>query len=114
MNDDTGKDLRLTEFDYLLADPHLQMIKAAIPYMQQPQQRLSAMMIKLQELSRTMTLFRDSELSAMGLNVPGEHKTSIVEMLQAMKPYAGPRERDMIEMLENLQIMMQTMQPANL
>ena len=113
MNEESGKDLRLTEFDYLLADPHLQMIKAAIPYMQQPQQRLIAMIIKLQELNRTISLFRDSELSAMGLNTANDHKASMVEMLQAMKPYAGPRERDMIEMIENLQIMMQTMQPSN-
>ena len=99
MNDESGTDVRLTDFDYLLADPHLQMVKAAIPYMQQPMQRFLSMMIKMQELSRTM-----------GLGSSGDRKASPVEMLQAIKPYASPREQELIEMIENLQIMLQAMQ----
>ena len=95
MNDDAGTDVRLTDFDYLLADPHLQMVKAAIPYMQQPMQRFLSMVIKMQELNRTMNLFSGSEVSAM---------------LQAIKPYANSRERELIETIENLQIMLQAMQ----
>lgn len=110
MNDGKDKDIQLTEFDYLMADPHLQMMKAALPYMQAPQQRLFSMMIKVQELNKTMELFSGGDLSAMGLSASASQKTSPMEMLQAMKPYAGPKERDMIEMLENLQIMMQAMQ----
>ena len=110
MNNDAGTDVRLTDFDYLLADPHLQMIKAAIPYMQQPMQRFLSMVIKMQELNRTMSLFSGGEVSAMGIGSAGERKTSPVEMLQAMKPYANPRERELIETIEKLQIMMQTMQ----
>lgn len=107
-NEDNG--IRLTDFDYLLADPHLQMIKAAIPYMQVPQQRFLSMMIKVQELQRTMDLFRGGDMAAMGLKSPGEAKASPMEMLQAMKPYAGPKERDIIDNLENLQLMIQAMQ----
>lgn len=110
MNEDNGKDIRLTEFDYLMAEPHLQMMKAAIPYMQPPQQRMISMMIKVQELNKTMELFRGGDLEAMGLTSPGTQKASPLEMLQAMKPYAGPKERELIEMLENLQIMLQAMQ----
>ena len=110
MNENAGTDVRLTDFDYLLADPHLQMIKAAIPYMQQPLQRFLSMMIKMQELKRTMSLFSGNEVSAMSIGSSGDHKPSPVEMLQAMKPYANPRERELIEMMENLQIMMQAMQ----
>ena len=110
MNDDAGTDVRLTDFDYLLADPHLQMVKAAIPYMQQPMQRFLSMMIKIQELSRAMNLFSGGEVAAMSVASAGERKSSPVEMLQAMKPYANPRERELIEMIENLQIMLQAMQ----
>lgn len=112
MNDDAGTDVRLTEFDYLLADPHLQMVKAAIPYMQQPMQRFLSMMIKMQELNRTMNLFSGSEMSAMGINPANEHRASPMEMFQAIKPYANPRERELIEMIENLQIMLQAMQSS--
>ena len=110
MNDESGTDVRLTDFDYLLADPHLQMVKAAIPYMQQPMQRFLSMMIKMQELSRTMSLFSGGEVSAMGLGSSGDRKASPVEMLQAIKPYASPREQELIEMIVNLQIMLQAMQ----
>lgn len=110
MNEETGKDIRLTDFDYLVADPQLQMMKAAIPYMQPPQQRMISMFVKIQELNRTRTLFQGEELSAMGLSNASSQRVSPVEMLQAMKPYAGPREREIIEMMENLQIMMQAIQ----
>lgn len=108
MDEETGKDIRLTEFDCLLADPHLQMIKAALPYMRLPQQRMLSLFIKLQELNRTRQLFRSGEMSAMGLGT-GTEPSSPVEMLQAIKPYASPREQDVIETIENLQIMLQAM-----
>ncbi len=111
MNTDAGTDIRLTDFDYLLADPHLQMVKAAIPYMQQPMQRFLSMVIKMQELNRTMNLFSGGEVSAMGVGA-AEHKPSPIEMLQAIKPYANPRERELIENIENLQIMLQAMQTS--
>ena len=111
MSEETGKDIRLTDFDYLVAEPQLQMIKAAIPYMQPSQQRIISMLVKIQELNRTRSLFAEGEVSAMGLSPSGNQKSSPVEILQAMKPFAGPREREMIEMFENLQIMMQAMQP---
>ncbi|MCI6887011.1 MAG: hypothetical protein MR868_07145 [Lachnospiraceae bacterium] len=110
MNDENQKEILLTELDYLVADPHIQMMKAAVPYMQPPQQRIAALMIRLQEMNRTMALFRGGDVAAMGLSPSGNAKASPVEMLQAMKPFAGPKEREFIEMLENLQIMMQAMQ----
>ncbi len=111
MNHNPTKNIQLTEFDYLLADPHLQMMKAAIPYMQHPQQRMFSMIIKIQELQRTVNLFQD-DVSAMGISGEPQRKASALEMLQAMKPYAPPQEQEMIEMLENLQIMLQAMQPS--
>ncbi|MDO4267557.1 MAG: hypothetical protein Q4C73_03710 [Eubacteriales bacterium] len=112
MNEDAEKDLRLTEFDYMIADPHLQMIKAAIPYMPVSQQRTLSLMVKIQELNRTRMMFSGEEISAMGLSPAPSRPRSPIEMLQAIKPYAGREERDMIETLENLQIMLQAMQTA--
>ena len=109
MNDDAEKDIHLTEFDYLTADPKLQMIKAALPYMPVPQQRLICLLVKMQELNRARTMFSEEGVSAMGLSHSSSSRYSPLEMLQAMKP-AGPKERDMIEMIENLQVMLQAMQ----
>lgn len=109
MNEENNT-IRMTELDYMIADPNIQMMKAAVPFMPPPQQRLLSMMIKLQELSRTMALFRGGDVAAMGISSNAQNSSSPMEMLQAMKPFAGPKEREMIDMLENLQIMMQAMQ----
>lgn len=108
MREESEKDLQLTDFDYLLADPKLQMMKAALPYLAPTQQRIISLFIKFQELNRARTLFQGQELSAMSLNA--SQKSSPVEMLQAIKPYAGPKERELIETLENLQLMLQAIQ----
>ena len=55
-------------------------------------------------------MFSEEGVSAMGLSHSSSSRYSPLEMLQAMKPYAGPKERDMIEMIENLQVMLQAMQ----
>lgn len=98
------QDCRATEFDYLLADPHMQMLKAALPYMPSSRQRFCSMLIQIQ---RTRSLFQDGQLSTMELARSGNKTSSPIEMLQAIKPYASQRERELIEMLENLQIIMQ-------
>ncbi len=109
MNEEKTPNIQMTEFDSMVAEPRLQMIKAAIPYLPLPQQRLMSIMVKMQELNHIRSLYAEGELSAMGLS-SGSRQTSFVEIIQAMKPYAGPKEREMIEMFENLQIMLQAMQ----
>ena len=59
MSEENGRDLKLTEFDYMMADPHLQMMKAAIPYLQPPQQRIISMMIKIQEVHQEIWETKD-------------------------------------------------------
>lgn len=109
MNEEKTPNIQLTEFDSMVAEPRLQMIKAAIPYLPLPQQRILSMMVKMQELNHIRCLYAEGEVSAMGLS-SSPRRTSPVEIIQAMKPYAGPKEREMIEMFENLQIMLQAMQ----
>lgn len=102
-----NQDCCATEFDYLLADPHIQMLKAALPYMPSSRQRFCSILIQIQQIQRTRSLFQDGQLSAMELTRSKTAESSPIEMLQAIKPYASQREREMIEMLENIQIMMQ-------
>ena len=51
------KDLMLTDLDYAIGDRRMQMLKAAIPYMEISQQRALSMFIKWRELVRTMEFF---------------------------------------------------------
>ena len=51
-------DYKLTDLDYLTGDHHLQMMKAALPFLNVPQQRALSMFVKLQELKNTFQLLK--------------------------------------------------------
>lgn len=53
------KELKLTDLDYATGDHHLQMVKAALPYLDIGRQRNLSMFVKVEELLRTMEFFRD-------------------------------------------------------
>ena len=85
-------DYKLTDLDYLTGDHHLQMMKAALPFLNVPQQRALSMFVKLQELKNTFQLF-DSP--------PGK-QASPRELLKALKPYGNPGEQNLIDAANSL------------
>ena len=105
MKEKNENQFKLTDFDYLTADPKLQMLKAAIPYLPVSQQRAVSLLVKIQERRRPHSPSDVGEISAMGLSPSTPKPATPIQLLQIIKPYAGPREREMIEMLENFQIM---------
>ena len=60
-------DYKLTDLDYLIGDHHLQMIKAALPYLGIPEQRAVSLFVKAQELRKTIELFETEEVASMGI-----------------------------------------------
>lgn len=52
------KDLKLTDLDYATGDHHLQMMKAALPYLDIRRQRSLSMFIRAREMMHTMEFFR--------------------------------------------------------
>lgn len=94
------QELKLTELDYLIGDHHTQMVKAALPYMNITEQKFLSLMVKVNELQRTMQLFDGGEMSAMGLK-PKQKPSSPVEMLNAIKPYGSTYEQDLIDVMVN-------------
>ena len=53
-----------TQLDgWLIQDRHLEMIKAAIPYLDNSRQKNMAMLVKFMEFQRTMALFQNPEIS---------------------------------------------------
>ena len=58
-------DIKFTDFDYWSSDPHLQMLKAALPFMQVSQQRTFSILVRFQELFHTMDLYGLAEDPAM-------------------------------------------------
>lgn len=98
-----GPTIKLTGFDHLTGDRHLQMIKAALPYVNASGQRFLSILVKFQELRRTVALFDRGEAAELGIMSLGENqRRSPADMLNAIKPYASPQEQDFIDMASNL------------
>lgn len=94
--------MKLTDFDYLIGDHHLQMVKAAIPYVNVTGQRFLSFFVKLRELQRTVSLFREEQVGAMGICAPGDgQKGSPLEIMKAIRPYGNTQEQDLIDMFCN-------------
>ncbi len=97
-------DYKLTDLDYLIGDHHLQMIKAALPYLNVPEQRAVSVFVKCQELRKTLDLFETEEVATMGIcSVDQEpRRGSFRDMLKAIRPYGNPSEQDMIDIAQTL------------
>lgn len=100
MNDEPT--MKLTDFDYLTGDHHLQMLKAALPYVSVSEQKLLSILVKCQELSRTISLFDDEEAATLGIcSLDESAPRSPLDMLTAIKPYGNTNEQDFIDMICN-------------
>lgn len=95
-------DLKLTDLDYAIADHHIQMLKAAIPYMEIPRQRTVSLFIKTQELMRTRFFFDENDMGMMSVCSLDQSRTSTTDMLEAVKPYAAPKEQELIDIMMKL------------
>lgn len=94
--------LKMTELDALTSAPHLQMIKAALPYIHVPEQRFFSLMVKINELERTIRLFDRQDGEAMGIcSLEEGESASPLDMLNAMKPYGTEEEQGMIDLMIN-------------
>lgn len=93
--------LKMTDLDYLIGSHRLQMIKAALPYVEVPQQKLMSMMVKFSELERTIKLFQDNEDGMVGICSMENRPSSPLDMLNAIKPYGTTYEQDFIDLIIN-------------
>lgn len=94
------QDLKLTDLDYLIGSHHIQMVKAALPYMQIPEQKMLSVFVKFNELQRTISLFEQEEVATLGI-CSLENKNSPLDMLNAIKPYGNTTEQDFIDLISN-------------
>ena len=94
--------LKMTELDYLTAAPHLQMIKAALPYINIQEQRIFSLLVKIGALERTVQLFGNKEEGELGIcSLEEDAPASPLDMLNAMKPYGTEAEQDFIDLIIN-------------
>ena len=90
-----SSDYKLTDLDYLIGDHHLQMIKAALPFLEVPEQKAVSVFVKAQELKNTLELFETEEIASMGICSLEE---PVKELLKAIRPYGPPQEQDLIDL----------------
>ena len=91
--------------DTLIQNRPIQMLKAIVPYLYEPQQRMVSMMIRMIELQRTMQLFDAApEMPAQELRIcSNESPTERThQILNVLREYCTPQERDQIDMLLNI------------
>ncbi len=96
------RELKLTDLDYAIADHHMQMLKAALPFMRIPEQRSISMFIKWNELVRTVNFFSENDDGMLSICSLDEEHSSPTDMLAAVKPYANPKEQDLIDIMLKL------------
>ena len=81
--------------DTLIQDRHLEMIKAAIPYLDNSRQKNMAMLVKFMEFQRTMALFQNP---GNDLNMCSEEeRKDPVQMLTAIREYCTDKEKEMVD-----------------
>ena len=91
--------------DTLIQNRPIQMLKAIVPYLYEPQQRMFSMMIRMIELQRTMQLFDAApEMQAQELRIcSNESPTERThQILNVLREYCTPQERDQIDMILNI------------
>ena len=87
----------MESIDTLIQDRHLQMLKAALPYLETSRQRTLAMMVKFMELQRTMALFNTPGNNLRMCSEEEASEDAPLQMLNAIREYCTEKERDMID-----------------
>ncbi|MEE0418856.1 MAG: hypothetical protein UDG86_02280 [Lachnospiraceae bacterium] len=91
--------VKMTAIDQI-SGGSLQIIKAALPYIEQPGQRMLAVYIKAMELSNILSFYQEtSDMSACSLEP--EH-ASFQEMLQDIRNFCTQAEQEMIDQCINI------------
>lgn len=111
--DEKGKE-KIAAFDRLLTNDHMRMMKIFLPCLPPKQQSVLAVCIKVSELQYTLQflrrfpgrpLFTESRctLSPAALfdgSLPDRDRDGILELLDELLPFSGPKERVWIENLK--------------
>lgn len=89
-----------TAFDAATQSHHLEIIKAAIPYINNSEQRVISVYVKASELAETMEIFRKPEAS-IGITAQGSEGASVMDMLNDIKAVCTSKEQETINMMIN-------------
>ncbi|PXV85582.1 hypothetical protein C8E03_11613 [Lachnotalea glycerini] len=89
-----------TAFDAAIQTHHLEIIKAAIPYINTSEQKVISVFVKAAELAETINIFQKPEAS-IGICSLGNNSGTILDMLNDVKTVCNTKEQDIINMIIN-------------
>ncbi len=89
-----------TLFDQKSFSGPIQMLKAAIPYMDSHSGRKLAMLIRALEFRQTMSVFQEEQLSICSVN-PNQ-RPNIEDVLRDIRKYCAPSEAEQIDQFLNM------------
>lgn len=98
----------MESIDTLIQDRHLEMLKAAIPYLDTSRQKNMAMLVKCMELQRTMALFQNPGNNLRMCSEEESEEDAPVQMLTAIREYCTDKEKDMVDNMINFVQMFST------
>lgn len=86
----------LTALDQVANRNHLQLIKAAIPYVSGKNQRMLSLLIKMMELQNVMEFYQHSDFTVSACSTQAE-QPGILDMLADMRNYCEGGEQQMLD-----------------
>lgn len=102
---DQKESQKMTPFDQLLSSQNLQMLKLFIPYMPLNNQRFLGVYVKFAELQHAIHFFQTQQKPIGKQNV-NEKSSSILEILQDIRPYLPEQFSETLDNFLNMMNMM--------
>lgn len=87
----------MESIDALIQDRHLDIIKAALPYLDNSRQGTMAMMVKFMELQRTVALFHTPGNNLRMCSEEEREEIGPFQMLNAIREYCTDAEKEMVD-----------------
>lgn len=90
--------LKLTEFDELVGNSSLQMMKAFLPFLDPSLQQWAAVYIQMQELQNAIALFQTPDQPPPW---PKRPMPSPEHLIEELRPYGGPAECAVLDQMKH-------------
>ena len=99
-----------TALDQMVSSDQTQLIKAAVPYLPPSARQIISLYTKLEELSNTMALFSPGRAD---MQICENTAADPVEMLQDIRRFSYGKNREKVDQLTNMLILVQMLQILN-
>lgn len=94
------EETKLTDFDSLTFSHSLQVLKAALPYMQNQEQKTFTIFIKALELRNALLLIQEEENQLSACSIDSE-ENQVANMLTHIRSYCTEKEQEFIDLFLN-------------